>query len=292
MRVPLLGAVSLAVLASACSDSSGTGDNATIVFNVATQAAAGVPLAMSGTPDTLIDGANVLVIDTAQLVIRDIKFDLVEDGVCNDDDDDSDDGRSGSDDDLRAAHFTDDDDDEDDDCDELRIGPYLLDLPLGPGAARQFTVEVPAGTYDEVKFKVHKASREGDQSFIAANPQFDQRSVRVVGTWNGTPYVFTSDVSASQETEFNPPLVVAETAGTDLTLFIDLANWFRVNGALVDPALANDSQPLASEVKNNIKASIRTFCDDDRNGRDDDDDDHDDDSDGDDNRGPGGGADD
>jgi hypothetical protein len=290
----MLGVVSLALLASACSDSSGTGD-ATIVFNVATQAAGGAPLAMTGAPDTLLDGGNVLVIDTAQLVIRDIELHLVENDLCTDDDDDRDDGNSGSDDDssgsgdgLRVAHFSDDDDDGDDDCDELRIGPYLLDLPLGPGAARQFTVDVPAGSYREVKFKVHKATRESDGTFIAAHPEFDQRSVRVVGTWNGVPYVFTSDVSASQETEFNPPLDVAEAAGTDLTLFIDIATWFRVNGVLVDPGLANGEQPLASRVKDNIKASIRTFCDDDRDGHsDDDDDDHDGES-----SGPGGGADD
>jgi hypothetical protein len=296
MRLPMLGVLSLASFASACSDSSGTGDNATIAFNVATQAAGGAPLAMSGAPDTLIDGSNVLVIDTAQLVIRDIKLHLVEDGLCTDDDDDDlEDGNSGSDDDssgsgdgLRAAHFSDDDDDGNDDCDELRIGPYLLDLPLGAGAARQFTVDVPAGSYREVKFKVHKATRESDRSFIAAHPEFEQRSVRVVGTWNGVPYVFTSDVSASQETEFNPPLDVAEAAGTDLTLFIDIATWFRVNGVLVDPGLANEQQPLASQVKNNIKASIRTFCDDDRDGHDDDDDDDD----GGENRGPGGGAED
>jgi hypothetical protein len=91
-----------------------------------------------------------------------------------------------------------------------------------------------------------------------------------VGTWNGAPFVFTSDVTANQESEFDPPLTVDGSVSTELTLFVDLSNWFRVDGALVDPAQANDQQPLSSQVKNNIKASIRAFEDDDHDGEDDD----------------------
>lgn len=293
---PFLGAASLALFSAACSDSTGTGSSATVAFNVATRAAVEVPLAMSGVPDTLADGGNVLVIDTAQLVIRDIKLHLVEDDLrCSDDDDDDDDRNRGDDstrsgDGIRVSHSSDDDDDgDDDDCDEIRVGPFLLDLPLGPGAARQFTVEVPAGSYREVDFKVHTPSDDSDAAFLAAHPEFRGRSVRVVGSWNGTPFTFTSDANASQESEFNPPLVAGEGTGTDLTLFVDLSTWFRVNGALVDPALANGDGPLADAVEDNIRASIRAFEDGDRDGCDDhDEDDRDDDG----NNGPGGSSDD
>ena len=93
--------------------------------------------------------------------------------------------------------------------------------------------------------------------------------MRVVGTYNGVAFVFTSDATASQENEFDPPLVVDGTTATDLTLFVDLSTWFLVDGVLVDPAQANGEQPFASQVKNNIKASIRAFEDDDRDGEDD-----------------------
>lgn len=268
-------AAGVAVLAG-CSDSgTGTSADATVRFNVATgtSAAAGAAMALTGTPDSLSDGTNTLVIDTAQMVLRDIKFHMTETAVCSDssstedpNDDSGNHGGSGGDDNVRMLH---DDDGNDSDCDELRIGPYLLDLPLDNGPARSFTVDLPAGTYREVRFKVHKASRSEDASFIAAHPEFDQRSVRVVGTWNGVPFVFTSDVSAEQEAEFSPPLSVDGTTGTDLTLFVDISSWFLVDGVLVDPAQANDQQPLASQVKNNIKASIRAFEDDDRDGEDD-----------------------
>lgn len=270
--------VGAAAMTAACSDSNGTGQSATVAFNVATRPDAPAALALAVTPDTLNDGTNVLVIDTAQLVIRDLKFHLVETAACNDDDESDDDnggdnhGGQGAD-DVRVPLSSDDDDD---DCDELRIGPYLLDLPLGPGPARQFTIEIPAGSYREVKFKIHKPSRSSDASFVAANPEFDGKSVRVVGSYNGTPFVYSSDVEASQESEFDPPLVVDAGAGTELTLMVDISTWFRVNGSLVDPALAGDSQPLGNEVRNNIRASIRAFEDDDHDGHDDDghDDDH------------------
>lgn len=270
-------AVAAVILVAACSDSTstGTGSNATVQFNVATahRPAAGVALAVTGSPDTLTDGTNELVIDSAQMVLRDIKFHLTDTTACSDNGDDGNDGADddgtpdqGPGDNIRMSH----DSAGEDDCDELHIGPYLLDLPLDDGPARSFSLEVPAGTYREVKFKVHKATRSSDASFIAAHPALEDRSVRVVGTYNGVPFVFTSDASANQESEFNPPITVDGTTATDLTLFVDISTWFVVDGALVDPSRANSEEPLASQVKNNIKASIRAFKDDDRDGEDDD----------------------
>ncbi len=277
-----------AALLAGCSDSgTGTAADATVRFNVATSTgtAAGAALDVSGGPETFTDGTNTLVVESAQMVLRDIDFHFVETATCTEDgsDDGSVDGGNGSGDDnggnsgssstsasangnVALSH---DDDGNDQDCDELRIGPYLLDLPLGAGAARAFSIELPAGSYREVKFKVHKATSETDAAFVAAHPEFEQRSVHVVGTYNGVAFDFASDATASQENEFNPPLVVDGATATDLTLFVDLSSWFLVNGVLVDPAQANGDQPFASQVKSNIKASIRAFEDDDRDGEDD-----------------------
>ena len=93
----------------------------------------------------MTDGTNTLVIDTAQMVLRDIKFHMVGDSdllrfrartedpatttaaitVAR---------QAVADGDRSMLH---DDDGNDDDCDELRIGPYLLDLPLDDGAGAQ-----------------------------------------------------------------------------------------------------------------------------------------------------------
>jgi len=274
-----------ALLAVGCSDAgNGTSADATVRFNVATSsatAAAGAALDVSGGPETFTDGTNTLVVESAQMVLRDIDFHLVETATCTEDGSDDgsvDDGSNGDNNGDNSGSGTStsgnvamshDDDGNDEDCDELRIGPYLLDLPLSAGPARGFLIDLPAGSYREVKFKVHKANTSDDAAFVAEHSAFDQRSVRVVGTYNSVPFVFTSDVTANQESEFNPPLPVDGLTQTRLTLFVDLSMWFVVDGTLVDPALANDQEPLASQVKNNIKQSIRTFEDNDQDGEDD-----------------------
>jgi hypothetical protein len=266
--IRLVAAPCLALAACSQSTSTGTGTAATVAFNVATRPATSSALDVSGATDTITDGVNTLVIDTAQLVIRDIRLHKVVDSTCSDstghNGNDSTEHRGG--DDIKVLH---DHGSGSDDCDELRVGPFLLDLPLGSGPARQFSVDVPAGSYREVGFKVHAVSSSTEPTFAAQHPELQEQSVRVVGSWGGTPFVFVASVEAEQESEFSPPLVVAESGGTNLTLLVDLSSWFLVNGVLVDPSTANDGQANASAVRGNIKTSIRAFEDHDRDGQDD-----------------------
>ena len=75
----------------------GTSADATVRFNVATSSAtgtaAGVALDVSGGPETFTDGTNTLVVESAQMVLRDIDFHLVETASCTDDG--NDDGPNG-----------------------------------------------------------------------------------------------------------------------------------------------------------------------------------------------------
>ena len=73
------------ILLASCSDSgTDTGSDAAVRFNAATSASTGVAAALVGTPDTVTDGTNTLVIDTAQMVLRDIKFHMAETAICSD----------------------------------------------------------------------------------------------------------------------------------------------------------------------------------------------------------------
>ena len=63
-------------------------------------------------------------------------------------------------------------------------------------------------------------------------------SVKATGTWNGTPFTYTSDLNVEQEYNISPPLVVTETSGANVTLRVDLAKWFD-NGDLQNPGLFN-----------------------------------------------------
>lgn len=248
---PMFATAALAVLAAACGDSSGSTDGSVVRFNLATRAAAGAALngAAVMAPVEYTDGTNTLVIESVKMVLKEIELEQ-----------DDDDG-------IACAVGTQDDDD----CEELEFGPVLVDLPLGAGAVAEIAVEVTPGSYDELEFKIHKPE-DDDAAFVAANPDFADASIRVTGTWNGAPFVFETNLSEEQEIDLVPPLVVGETQAVNLTLFVDIATWFRDGSALINPATATTGQPNESKVEENIKVSLNAFEDDDRDGDDDSDD--------------------
>ena len=108
---------------------------------------------------------------------------------------------------------------------------------------------------------------------VAANPNFANASIRVEGTYNGTPFVFTSSMTDVIEMSFSPPVVI-DADNQNVTIDVDLSSWFKVNGQVIDPTTANPGQPNENAVRNNIRASLRGFEDDDRNGHDEADDHH------------------
>jgi hypothetical protein len=248
-----LCAAAATALASACSDAGGPGPSgdSQLSFNLATQPlAAGVSAGIAlAAPESYTDGAgNVLIYDRVQLVLREVELENeAQEDACE----------------IATG---------DDDCAEVEVGPFLVDLPLGtPGAARAFTADVPAGTYDEVKFKVREPDDDAaDAAFIAAHPEFTDVSIRAEGSYNGTSFVFVSRLEAELELDLVPPLVVGETATTDLTLMVDLAVWFSgPDGTLIDPGTANQGGANQEVVAGNVIRSFEAFEDHDRDGSDD-----------------------
>lgn len=256
-------AVALAVLILACSDSSSPGGTGQVQLNVATRTAAPIPvLSLSLAPVTFNDGINTLEITQIEMVVKELELEGAGVGDCESDDEGEDEAEG------------DDDSDEDDGCEEFETEAFLLDLPLDAGAAPLITIAATPGTYDEFEFKVHAPEDEDDSAFLLAHPGFDGVSIRVQGTWNGTPFVYETDLEAEQETELDPPLVVDEGGIASVTLFIDIATWFRDGGGLlVDPASANAGQPNEVLVEQNIAASFDAFGDEDHDGGDDEEDD-------------------
>lgn len=195
--------------------------------------------------------ADVIVISKAQFVIRDVKLKSAL-AVCADDDD------------AKDSEKRDRSNEADDDCPTLRIGPFLVNLPMNGADAARVSVPVPAGTYTSVRLTLHKvtSSDAADAIFRQANPDFRDISVRLDGTYNGTPFVFVNDVNAQINAPLSQPLVIGP-AGHDVTVSIDLSTWFlRPQGGLYAPALANTSGAVRSAVQNNIKNAFRVFKED------------------------------
>jgi hypothetical protein len=239
----------LALVASACSDAGGPSTPGQLSFNLATHASASAPAgasaSISGTPETFTDGSNTLVLSQVELVMRKIELHRAGAAECGE----------------MVSH----------DCEELEFGPILADLPLGTaGAARTFSVQIAPGTYDKLELKIRVPSSGSDAGFRQANPGFENASVRVTGTYNGTGFVYTSDLEAEMEFGLDPVITATESSATDLTLLVDLDKWFRDQaGALIDPASANPGQPNETLVEQSIRSSLDAFEDDDRNGADD-----------------------
>ena len=247
-----LSALALVATAlSACSTES-NGPSALgrqVSFQLSTRGASAAPapgmnLSVAGS-ETYADANDTLVISQVQLVLREIEFERVNDTTCAMPDNDF--------------------------CEELEVGPILLDLPLGTGAARAFTVAVDTGTFDEIEFEVHKPEDDpGDNQFLLDNPTWRGVSIRVTGTFNGTPFTFESEDNFEQEIDLSPPLSVTDSTAISVTLSVDLATWFSDGaGNLIDPATANKGGVSEDQVKNNIEQSFEAFEDEDHDGHDD-----------------------
>lgn len=191
---------------------------------------------------TMTNGGNTLVITKAQLVLRELELKTSSSDSC----------ATGT-----AA----------DSCEEIQLGPMLIDLPVTDVVMSPISTQVPAGTYREIEFDIRRPGTDpADQAFVAANPNFNNVSIRLEGTYNGTAFVFTSELDQEVQIDFNPPVTITD-GNNNATIAVDIRSWFtNANGTLISPATANPGQPNASIVAEKIKVSLRAFEDDDKSG--------------------------
>lgn len=160
---------------------------------------------------------------------------------------------------------------------EVWRAPFLIDLAdadfdpaTGPEPLVAF--DAPAGTFDEISFRIHKINPNeapaGDPRFtdLAGTSPGNGASVRVDGTRlvDGQPQPFAFLAFFEEELSFRGPFVVAEGVPNNVTLAVDARTWFLGEGGVtLDPEVDR------AEIERNIKASLRAFDDDDRDGDDD-----------------------
>jgi hypothetical protein len=160
---------------------------------------------------------------------------------------------------------TKDDDDEGED-EEIEIGPFVLYLDM----SSQITEIIPSayvktGTYNKVKFKVHKLSSDEpvlDPDFVDNQGRY---SVVIKGIYNGVPFVYKSKISAEQKTYLQSPLITS-LSDQNLTLRVSPYLWFIRNGVYLDPMDPEDADEIDKNIKNNIKGEFKCYRDNDRNG--------------------------
>ena len=236
-----LAALALSLAAAGCSDATGARARpVTLSVTAASPApsAAVAPFAAGPQSITLSSGGNTLVISKAQLVLSKIELAPSSAATC-----------SGT---------------GDDGCDDIELAPVLLDLPVDGTTKVGLSAMVPEGSYSALEAKVEAVTSGEDNAaaFLAAHPDFAGVSVRVEGTYNGAPFVYTGSAEAEIEMSFPSPVTV--DAGTsNLTIDVDLSSWFKDGtGSVVDPADGAN----ASLIADNIRRSLRAFEDDNKDG--------------------------
>ncbi|HEY7502790.1 MAG TPA: type 4a pilus biogenesis protein PilO [Gemmatimonadales bacterium] len=244
MRIPVMHRLALALLALAllgCSDDSNLGD---VRLQLASLDAASSSASVEAGQLVINAGDDEIVLDQVGLVLRKIRLEGPSTESCPEDGQ----GDSG--------------------CGELEFGPVLFELPLAEDAEGVLDALVPVGSYSGLKFQLHRPTNANeDADFVAEHPDYDDISIRVVGTYNGTPFTFTSDLTDVETVPFAGPVEVESEGPLPLTLLVQVAGWFAAEGGgLVNPADANDGGPLESVVERQIRESFRAFHDGDSNG--------------------------
>ena len=187
--------------------------------------------------------ADSIALDTVKILIRDIKL-----GFESEDDD-------------GFGHDSDDV--------SVKVGPVVVYLNLN-GVTTDFAVSnIPSGTYNKVKFKIHKieaSETPPDPEFKEGDDSSLRYSVIIKGIYNSNPFIYKSRKSAHQKIELENPLVVEPNTATNLTITVDPSTWFIKDGVILDPGdPANEN-----DIDNNIKDSFkRCFKDNDHGGDDD-----------------------
>lgn len=248
---------------AACSDSSGPAAGARVSLSFATLQSTSTTAGDRGTSTG--SPAHTLVISSAQIVLDHIEL-APATATCADTGDDVGDANGN----RAGVSAADDGRDQEDGCEDIAQGPVLVDLPVGQSVITTFDVPVPAGTYTSLEARLEAASANTapGAAFLAAHPDFVGASVRVTGTFDGTPFTYTGRPHSHLEFGFDPPVVVTNT-GVNVTVHVSLDRWFQdPAGALLNPATANLGGPNADLVAQNIRRSFRAFRDDERRGDD------------------------
>jgi hypothetical protein len=252
-------ALGASTLVGACSDSNGPGNGSStnLSIAVATLTAGSAGRITGGGPPTVsferhvtsASGTHSLVINSAAISLSRIELATVDSAGCAEDD--------------HPEH-------DDDRCHELDTGAMLVDLPTDNSVVSVLSLQLPAGTYKALEAKIRpvRTDDNGGSAFLTAHPEFANASVRVEGTFDGTPFTYSGSANASLELSFDPPVTVGSTA-TTVTVHVSIDRWFMDrDGNLIDPATANVGGANEQLVRDNVRRSFHAFEDNEHHGDD------------------------
>jgi hypothetical protein len=249
-NIKLVGVVALCTLAACSSDLTG-GNRQPVQLSFTTKVSS-APAAIRISPDLVVGAAGDLILTKVQVVIGKVELDENDQTNCVTE------IESAGNDHAQVGQ----------ECEDVSRDPVLVDIPVDAAVHSVINVPLAQGTYTKLEAKLEPA---GDiaTAFNTANPNLVGKSVRVEGTYKGTPFVFTSAVRTGLEMEFSPPLVIDATT-MNATVTLDVAKWFLDgSGAVIDPNTATAGSSTLQLIEDNIRRSFHAFQDNDESGVDD-----------------------
>lgn len=161
---------------------------------------------------------------------------------------------------------------------DVHLGPFLVDLQgsqLTGGIHQVFDVEVPEGTYEDVRFVINTLSRRqaaGDGGL--AEMKDLHASIAASGSFGGSPFQFVTSMRLKQKQE--GPFTVGPGT-SNIILNVDPRNWFvGSNGQVLDPRDPTNRGRILANIRCSVRVSSGDMDDEGRRGhRDFEDDDED-----------------
>jgi hypothetical protein len=142
---------------------------------------------------------------------------------------------------------------------DVHIGPFLVDVQggdLADGIHQVFDLEIPQGTYDDVRFVIntlgrHQAVADGGADGGLAEMKDLHASIAVNGVFGGSPFLFKTAMRVQQRQR--GPFEVGD--GTkNIVLVVDPHGWFvGEHGQVLDPTDPTNR----GTIKANIRCSVR-----------------------------------
>jgi hypothetical protein len=183
--------------------------------------------------DSVGDSQNIFILDTVKILIKDIKVDVADNTQ---------------------------------DSNDFKVGPFVLFLNLSSSINIISSAIIPAGTYEKIKFEVHKLNNNEalpDPEFADVNGRY---SVIVKGTYLGNYFVYKSTKSAHQILHFPSNFPISTSVMSNITMIVKPYIWFIKNGVFLDPRDTANSNDIDNNIKDNINHNFKAFRDNDRNG--------------------------
>jgi len=169
---------------------------------------------------------DVIELDTIKILIRDIKIK----------------SKSGS------------------DTSSIKVGPFVVKLNL-TGTTIDFAINnIPTGSYDRIKFEIHKIEASetlSDPEFREGTDASLRYSVIVKGKYNTVPFIYKSRKSAKQDLKLETPVTVDENGVANLTITVDPFTWFANSVNTFDPTDPANENDIDNNIKESFKKAFR-----------------------------------